>query len=409
MNNMGTNNYDIRENYMEWTNTVDDYRDKWICDESLLRILTSHYPNLKGTTRKSLNTQLGKLAGSFDASNTNLVYYAQFKVCCPVEPTSRRNVSFWYRGSNDKPIPPKPTASTDVACAFANVPSVRRDTVRTTSTTRDLLNSQKQNATPPPAPLRSGNERSDPTTQPKKKRTKQANVVDETPRDKSNGTTTTPNDTNKVSPENKNSDDTNNNDNGNNGPNNDSGESPAGGGVGGNNSGGEVQSVDNRIPIYWESREAANTFGFDYDAGDDVYAGLVDRVEVLTKSIQKYKGYRDIVTHNGAQLSEFALFNIRNKGIYLRKAYEIALKKMGRYDERYGKYVMCFIKVCCQEDQQISHKRIEYMVRQIKSHRAALDFDKEFIMKSVTASGFEFKEEVEFVGKGKTAGSKRKR
>ena len=55
------------------------------------------------------------------------------------------------------------------------------------------------------------------------------------------------------------------------------------------------------------------------------------------------------------------------------------------------------------DDQQISHKRIEYMVREIKSHRAALDFDKAFIMKSVTASDFEFKEEVELEG------SKRKR
>ena len=175
---------------------------------------------------------------------------------------------------------------------------------------------------------------------------------------------------------------------------------------------------------------------------------------MLTKAIQSFKGYKDVVTHNGAQLSEFVLFNIRNKCIYLQKAYEIALKKMGRFDERYGEYVMNFLKVLGKtlthlstsaspgtlsrkiwcgnsvqeqgdifmlaykqlelmenegvhnpsgDDQQILHKRIEYMVREIKSHRAALDFDKAFIMKSVTASDFEFKEEVELEG------SKRKR
>ena len=70
---------------------------------------------------------------------------------------------------------------------------------------------------------------------------------------------------------------------------------------------------------------------------------------MLTKAIQSFKGYKDVVTHNGAQLSEFVLFNIRNKCIYLQKAYEIALKKMGRFDERYGEYVMNFLKVPCQE------------------------------------------------------------
>ena len=118
--------------------------DQWICDESQLRILTSYYPTLKGTTCKSLNTLIGKLAGSFDASNTNRVYYAQFKVPCPVQQSSQRSVSFWYRGSKDIPVPSQPTQSSNVVCAFANSPSVKRDTIRTVSVTRDLLNSQQQ-------------------------------------------------------------------------------------------------------------------------------------------------------------------------------------------------------------------------------------------------------------------------
>ena len=61
------------------------------------------------------------------------------------------------------------------------------------------------------------------------------------------------------------------------------------------------------------------------------------------------------------------------------------------------------------EGHQISHQRIENMMKMIKSHRAALDFDKEFIMKSVKASNFDFKEEVELADKRKIAGIKRKR
>ena len=60
-----------------------------------------------------------------------------------------------------------------------------------------------------------------------------------------------------------------------------------------------------------------------------------------------------------------------------------------------------------QQTQTMSLAKIENMTKIIKSHRAALDFDKEFIMKSVTASNFDYKEEVEV--QKKMAGTKRKR
>ena len=329
---MTTNTDDICEKYLELTNAASLYRDKWICDESLLRLLISNYPNLKGTLRSSVVGKLRTITGRFDSSNTNRLYSAKFKVLCPVEQSARRNVHFWYRDSEDKPPPLAPKRSSDVACAFANSPSVKRDTIRTNTAIRDLLKSQqpKNATTPPPAPLRSGKERLDPTPQHTKKQKKRASVVEETPRD-NNKSVAPPEEANEASPENKTNDD------------NDSGESPAGVGDGGNISGAEVQSDGYLIPIYWESSQAAKLFGFNYDAGDD-------GVEVLTKAVQSFKGYKDVVvTHNGAQLSEFALFNIRNKCIYLRKVYEIALKKMGRFDERYGEYVMNFLKVPCQE------------------------------------------------------------
>ena len=45
--------------------------------------------------------------------------------------------------------------------------------------------------------------------------------------------------------------------------------------------------------------------------------------------------------------------------------------------------------------EQITHLNIENMKKAIKSHRAALDFDKEFVIKSISVEGFSFKEEVD--------------
>ena len=60
-------------------------------------------------------------------------------------------------------------------------------------------------------------------------------------------------------------------------------------------------------------------------------------------------------------------------------------------------------------ESKMSLAKIESMTKIIKSHRAALDFDKNFIMKSVTAADFSFEEEVELASEKKAAGKKRKR
>ena len=56
----------------------------------------------------------------------------------------------------------------------------------------------------------------------------------------------------------------------------------------------------------------------------------------------------------------------------------------------------------------ITLHKIESMKKIIKSHHAALDLDKEFIMNSVTSADFNFEEEVELVDNKKVAGKKRK-
>ena len=76
-------------------------------------------------------------------------------------------------------------------------------------------------------------------------------------------------DSNEVSPENKNNNAV-------------SSESPVDGGDGGSNISVDVVNIgEDRIPIYWESPEAAKLFGFNYEEGEDVYYGLKERVEVL--------------------------------------------------------------------------------------------------------------------------------
>ena len=91
---------------------------------------------------------------------------------------------------------------------------------------------------------------------------------------------------------------------------------------------------------YWESKEAANLFGFQY--GDDVYEGLEQRIQLLSDSVNQFHGYRSIVEGEGEGLSEYQIFNIRNKPSYLHCAYDIALKQL-------GKVTMNWTVGCCKE------------------------------------------------------------
>ena len=55
---------------------------------------------------------------------------------------------------------------------------------------------------------------------------------------------------------------------------------------------------------------------------------------------------------------------------------------------------------------EITHSMIEKMKKVISSHRAALDFDKGFLEKIVSAEGFDLVKEVK--SEGKLCGGKRK-
>lgn len=94
------------------------YHNKWICDESLVRILHMHYKDLKDIDkiRSKLVKRLNKLSGAFDNSNTLKLYTATFQVICPFT-TTKGQIYYYYVGTG---LPPqKPSTAADVACSQA--------------------------------------------------------------------------------------------------------------------------------------------------------------------------------------------------------------------------------------------------------------------------------------------------
>jgi hypothetical protein len=105
----------------------------------------------------------------------------------------------------------------------------------------------------------------------------------------------------------------------------------------------EVAAANNKLISYWDSPEAAILFGFNYHNKEDVFTGLEERVELLQGVFVKSDGYRDVVANSYEQsLSDYQVFQIRNKCLFLLNAYRLALEKMGK--ENNG-----WVKCCCRE------------------------------------------------------------
>ena len=117
---MKKNNPLILESYINLTTACSQYQDKWICDETLYRLLNAHYPNLKNTfvfTRVALNRVLSAKAGTCIAPNDLSLYMAKFTTECPYS-NQRRFVSFYFRQVNGKP-PSDPKNAQDVTDTIA--------------------------------------------------------------------------------------------------------------------------------------------------------------------------------------------------------------------------------------------------------------------------------------------------
>ncbi len=47
-----------------------------------------------------------------------------------------------------------------------------------------------------------------------------------------------------------------------------------------------------RVPIYWDSPEAAKLFGFDYANGADVFQGIEKQIDLLAEVSKSHDGYK---------------------------------------------------------------------------------------------------------------------
>jgi hypothetical protein len=71
--------------------------------------------------------------------------------------------------------------------------------------------------------------------------------------------------------------------------------------------------------------------------------GLRERLKILSDVLQSCEGYKHVVDHREeSPLSPEQIFYLRNKCLYLRTAYSIALDKLGKDGKKW-------LDTCCQE------------------------------------------------------------
>ena len=126
---MPSNAERILNSFQFLSSSTDDYRDHWICDESLQRILNLHSPTLNLTfkfDRGALNRALSgvSLAASSDASTRTSdeirLFVCNFATTCPYD-EERRNVTFYYCCSFGEIGPATPTQASDCQCVHAQI------------------------------------------------------------------------------------------------------------------------------------------------------------------------------------------------------------------------------------------------------------------------------------------------
>ena len=89
------------------------HRDVWVCDETIVPAITSHYPDIIKTinlNRKNVNSALGGLVGSSDSSDIIGFYHATFRTKCPYADKdcrkAARDVHYYYHHLLNKPTQP---------------------------------------------------------------------------------------------------------------------------------------------------------------------------------------------------------------------------------------------------------------------------------------------------------------
>ena len=114
------------------------YSDQWLCDETWYRVIRRYYPSLPDTikfNRTVLNRALTPLSGSYDQTNIEGIYHANFFMICPYE-GKKRNVSYYFRTVHGAP-PSSPTASSSVQDIIAQSISMQIDRARISALERE--------------------------------------------------------------------------------------------------------------------------------------------------------------------------------------------------------------------------------------------------------------------------------
>ena len=245
----------------------------WLCDETWTRAIRSRYPDVQKITNfsvKSLNRALSKVYGltyqRFDESNLSSIYSCEFFMQCLYDASTLRNVRFYYR-SCDGRRPSPPSCATDVGDMLARSHRAQKDRERLTSSERE-----------------------------ERKDDKVANSIHELANQQQQRQRNATPPPEGVS---------------------------AGVGPGSEHShaldAGDVSNIH-------------NLFGFAYDVVGVVDA-LRERIGHLKKVNVSQDGYQVVIpmTEDSVQcLSSHDIFNIRNKSLFLLRAYQIVLQKYTR-------------------------------------------------------------------------------
>ena len=94
---MSSNSKLIFDSYCTLTGACPLYQQSWMCDETIFRILNTHYPHLKNAfnfTREGLNRSISAKAGPCTGQNPYGIYWATFSTDCPYSVFTSTTLSF---------------------------------------------------------------------------------------------------------------------------------------------------------------------------------------------------------------------------------------------------------------------------------------------------------------------------
>ena len=130
---MSSNSKLIFDSYCILTSASPLYQQCWLCDETIFRILNSHYPSLKKAfnfTRQCLNRALSVKARPCTVPNPLGIYAAQFTTLCPYSGDRRRVWYYFRQDINNNEPPDDPVSVSDVVDKLALSNQLQRNCIR---------------------------------------------------------------------------------------------------------------------------------------------------------------------------------------------------------------------------------------------------------------------------------------